>query len=63
MTVMNEALRLFLAVTALILTAMLAGPADEMKTEKKQTVAQERLEKPIKIAKYSVRPRNNIAKR
>lgn len=57
MTVMNEALRLFLATTALILTAMLAGPADELKTEKKQSVAIEKADKSVKIAKYSARTR------
>ena len=45
MTVRNEALRMFLAVTALILTAMLAGPADELKLDKKHSSVIERTNK------------------
>jgi len=53
MTVTNEALRMFLAVTALILTAMLAGPADDLKISKKHSAA---IERPIKM-KYAMRSR------
>jgi hypothetical protein len=53
MTVTNEALRMFLAVTALILTAMLASPADDLNVGKKRTVAMER---PVKM-KYAMRSR------
>ena len=48
MKIKNEALRMFLAITALILTAMLVNPAGENETIKKPAISSLRQKKSAK---------------